>query len=504
LPKLVGVGTDLDSGRIEVKLFTIGDSISQGFMSAGAAKPQFSYNALLAKALGALDYSFLRWDARYHLKVDLELILRALEERFGSDIRGLEWPFAVKCINEVVDLAEDYYERGPGRLGTPVPEQRRFNSVAVEGMDVADAWLVTPRLCRSVVEDSSNKAARSDTLFGSASDSFYRNAYRVLNPGGLADEQQYGDFSALRWLDHHARGEGVENTIVWLGANNALGTVLRMKISQTPGDGKTTELSRAERQRWNLWHPRDFQVEYHELLQRVDASMRANTANDWKVFVATIPFVTIAPLAKGLGEPRPVDDHDGLKGLYYQYYSYFPFSLETALASRSYLTFKDALHIDRTIAEFNRIIQSEVDALNLAHGGEPRYHVVGIADTLSQLAWKRNKGQPTYELPEELRFIYPALDTKYYDVRPDGHIEGGGIFSLDGIHPTASAHGIIAWEFMKVMQKAGALAPNAKLDWSAILASDTLRTKPIRLLHELYDHDKLVRTVLDAIQLLRD
>ena len=27
---------------------------------------------------------------------------------------------------------------------------------------------------------------------------------------------------------------------------------------------------------------------------------------------------------------------------------------------------------------------------------------------------------PTYEYPEELRFAYPLLDTKYYDVRPNG------------------------------------------------------------------------------------
>jgi hypothetical protein len=260
-----------------MKLFTIGDSISQGFMSAGAAKPQFSYNALLAKALGALDYSFLRWEAKYHLKVDLELILRALEARFGRDLRGLEWPLALGCINEVLDLAEEYYESGPGSLGNAIPQQRRFNSVAVEGMDVADAWLVTPRLCRSVVEDPRNKAARTDTLFGSASDSFYRNAYRVLNPGGTADEQEYGGFSALSWLDHHARGEGIDNTIVWLGANNALGTVLRMKISQTPGDGTPMKRSRAERQSWNLWHPNDFRLEYHELLKRVDESMRVNS-----------------------------------------------------------------------------------------------------------------------------------------------------------------------------------------------------------------------------------
>src|SRR5690349_12454799 len=40
-----------------MKLFTIGDSISQGFMSAGAAKPQFSYSTLLAKAMGEPAYA---------------------------------------------------------------------------------------------------------------------------------------------------------------------------------------------------------------------------------------------------------------------------------------------------------------------------------------------------------------------------------------------------------------------------------------------------------------
>jgi hypothetical protein len=488
-----------------MKLFTIGDSISQGFMSAGAAKPQFSYNTHLAKALGAQDYSYLSWKPEHHLKFDLELILRKLQEPpIGSDIRGLEWPLALKRISDVLDVAEDYYERGEGRLGLPIAGRQWFDSVAVEGMDVADAWLVTPASCRAAVTSPKSKAARKDNLFGSASDSFYRNAYRVLNPGGQALEAEYGELSAVRWLDVHARREGgVENTIVWLGANNALGTVLELKIKQTPGNGEPMAATREARRAWNLWHPHDFRLEYHELMRRVDGSMRVNLAKDWRVFVGTIPFVTIAPLAKGMGEPRPVEDASGLKGLYYQYYSYFPFSLQTALSSGRYLTFRDALHIDRTIQEFNHIIRNEVAALNEAHGAE-RYFVVDLADTLSQLAWKRNKGQPTYQLPEELRFIYPPLDTKYYDVRPNGRIQGGGIFSLDGIHPSTSAHGIIAWEFMKVMQRAKVLGEGAKPDWAAILAADTLRNDPIRLLHEIYDHDRLIRTVLDAIRLIRD
>lgn len=486
-----------------MKLFTIGDSISQGFMSAAAAKPHLSYGTLLAKALGEASYAYLSWKEEFHLKADLELIMRTLERRFGTNIRGLEWPGALATINEVLDTAEDYYEKGEGRFGQPASDRRWFNSVAVEGMDVADAWLVTPNACRKKLEETGNKAARTDTLFGVASDSFYRNAYRVLNPQGEKTEDEYGDYSALGWLDHHARGEGVENAIVWLGANNALGTVLRLKISQTPGDGSPIARSRAERSEWNLWHPRDFELEYRRLLERVDASMAKNQARDWNVFVGTVPFVTIAPLAKGMGDPRPVDDHAGLKGLYYQYYSYFALSAESAVKSGVYLSFRDALHIDRTIAEFNRIIKTQVAALNDKHG-TPRYHVVDLGDVLSQMAWKRNRGQPTYVYPEELQFVFPPVDTKYYDVRPDGAIEGGGIFTLDGIHPTATAHGIIAWEFMKVMQRVGVLSRDAKLDWGAILSSDTLRTKPIRLVRELYEHDNLIRTVLTAIRLIRD
>jgi hypothetical protein len=487
-----------------MKLFTIGDSISQGFMSAGAAKPQFSYSTLLAKTLGEQTYAYLAWQEKYHLKADLELILRTLEDKFGSNIRGLEWPFALKTVNEVLDVAEEYYEKGDGKLGNPVGNHKWFHSVAVEGMDVADAWLVTPNVCRKVIDRPDNKAARSDSVFGSASDAFYRNAYRVLNPQGTAGEQEFGNFSALDWLDYHAKNEGVDNTIVWLGANNALGTVVRLNVNQTPGDGTMLNKPREERQRYNLWHPRDFEAEYTELLARVDASMCRNQHKDWRVFVGTVPYVTIAPVAKGMGELRPVEDHAGLKGLYYQYYSYFPFSLETAIKSGKYLNFRDALHIDRTILEFNRIIKNKVAELNKKHGNPDRYHIVDMGEALSKMAWKRNKGQPTYEYPEELRFVYPPIDTKYYDVAPNGTIEGGGIFSLDGVHPTVTAHGIIAWEFMKVMQAAGAIDKSAKLDWGSILAADRLRNEPIRLLQELYQHDNLIRTVLMAIQLLRD
>jgi len=488
-----------------MKLFTIGDSVSQGFMSAGAAKPQFSYNTLLAQLLNDDAYSYLTWKPEHHLKVDLELIFRELEDHYGTNIRGLEWLAALKRINSIMDEAEDYFERGEGKLGNPVDgTSDYFHNVAVEGMDVGDAWLVTPNLCRSVVEDMKNEEARKDNFFGSASDSFYRNAYRVLNPGGRDKDEQFGGYSALQWLEYHAKNEGIENTIVWLGANNALGTVIGLEIKQTPGKGEPLNTSRLKRQEWNLWHPDDFEAEYRQMIESVDSSMRSNRADNWNVFVGTVPFVTIAPVTRGVGKEEVITDVTGNKALYYQYYTYFPVtSVELALSTEQYLTMSEAQQIDETIYEFNQTIKEEVKRLNVEHG-QDRYHIVDTGKALRDMAIKRNLGKPSYAFPKEVRQHYPKPNTKYYHCTRAGKVEAGGIFSLDGIHPSPTGQGLIAWEFLKVMKKASVVPDSAELDWKSILASDAFLKKPIKLMPEIYEHDSLISFVTGAIQLFRE
>ena len=61
----------------------------------------------------------------------------------------------------------------------------------------------------------------------------YRVALKVLNP---SLDPSFDRFSQLDWLQHHASGEGVDNVLLWLGANNALGTVIALKIKPTPPD----------------------------------------------------------------------------------------------------------------------------------------------------------------------------------------------------------------------------------------------------------------------------
>jgi hypothetical protein len=48
-------------------------------------------------------------------------------------------------------------------------------------------------------------------------------------------------FSQLEWLrHHHVAGDSVENLFLWLEANNALGTVVRMKLRKTADQANET------------------------------------------------------------------------------------------------------------------------------------------------------------------------------------------------------------------------------------------------------------------------
>jgi hypothetical protein len=108
----------LDSGQEatfaedRMKLFTIGDSISQGFMSGAAAHTELAYSTLIARCMGlGEEYDYPTWAAG-GLPINMELILRSLEEKYGEDVNAVEWVFALRTINQIMEAAEDYYERG--------------------------------------------------------------------------------------------------------------------------------------------------------------------------------------------------------------------------------------------------------------------------------------------------------------------------------------------------------------------------------------------------------
>lgn len=491
-----------------MKLFTIGDSISQGFMSGAAARTDLSYSTIIAELLGAKNYSYPKWE-KGGLPLNIEDVFRKLEKRLGSDISGIfEWPVAFNLINYYLDEVEDYYERGQGNLTNSVTKSF-YNNVSVRGFDVSNSWQLKPLNSKKIVERSNKNG---DGFFGLVDESLQRTAYRVLKSGPSTN-----DFSQLDWFNHHNSNEDVENLIIWLGANNALGTVTTLKIKQTSNDGclfengvENMSYETRLRENWNLWHPEDFRKEYEYMIDKVITSLQEKP-NNCKVFVATVPLVTICPLIKAVGEqsdrediaviewpvdasnPAPMDISELKPGApesysYGKYYPYFPFA-DNFDINDPHLNRNEVLHIDNCIRKYNRIIQEVVCNANKKLGA-PTFYLVDISQAFSSMAVKRNNYNPTYVYPEYFDYIHPKIDTRYYGTTREGDIKAGGLFSLDGVHPSAIGQGLIAYEFLKVMKVAGSFHGNPEKDinWNGIFENDLLYQKPIRLLSEIYDN----------------
>jgi hypothetical protein len=479
-----------------MKLFTIGDSLAQGFMSGAAARADLSFSTLIARALGLnpgstkknnIDYFYPAWQ-KGGLPANLENILRRINSRCGAGISVLELAKALKIINRIIDDSEDYYERGKGREDSKYPGLVPFfHNVSVWMLTVADAWLVKPETCLEAIHKQ-GFYSRADGLFAIADCSFYRTALKVLAPN------LENNFSQLDWLQSHAEKEGIENLILWLGINNTMGTILSFEIHPTPNDpfNRPHLLTFAERcaGNWNLWHPGDFAAEYCELIERVDHIMKTyNTNKDWQVFIGTVPYLTIAPFIKGIGPEVRVDG----KGAFYERYTYVFYDEDYARKKGCSLSIDQVLQIDDYVDEYNKAIRELINLKNREHENNNRqkpYHIVDICEAFNRMAWKRNKGKPPFVYPPYFKTIESPVNTKYYHTDTSGRIVQGGIFSLDGVHPSAVGQGLIAAEFMKVMEGAGVVFKNS-LDWKKIFDSDTLYRKPITLMGELYRHEKL-------------
>ncbi|MEH1794976.1 MULTISPECIES: hypothetical protein [unclassified Nostoc] len=488
-----------------MKLFTIGDSISQGFMSLAAARTDLCFSTLIAKSMGlqvGANYLYPEWLAG-GLPANIEKILRRLEKKYGSDINALDWLTILPTLESVLDEAEDYYERQGGSAEKRYPGGIEFfHNVAIQGFDIADSWMITPNVCKYQIELSNKKGEGKPDFLGLPNAAFYRTALKVLNP---SLNPIFDDFSQLDWLKHHTTAPGgVENLILWLGANNALGTVIGLEINPTPNDpnqilqepSQDPKSFREVREQWNLWHPKDFEAEYQQFLDRVDAIMKNNSNPDWNVFIGTVPFVTIAPLAKGVGSTTAIDVPGEEKpSIYYKYYTYFPFEEDTVKETGTlYLTLQDALYIDDCIRTYNQVIKELVKSKNSQYS-QPRYHIVDLANALQQIAFKRNAGDVQYKFPEYFNFVYPQVNTKYYHADTIGRLRQGGLFSLDGIHPSAIGQGLIAYEFLKEMEKVG-VVNSTDLDWKSIFSSDQLYSEPITLMHEFYDNKEFAETII--------
>ncbi|MBD2579783.1 hypothetical protein [Oscillatoria sp. FACHB-1406] len=465
---------------MSVPLVAIGDSMTQGVTSGSIFRTEISYPARIVQCLGNFDFKRPNFMGKGGLPLNLEKVLRVLVDSFGVHVDYNEIVQAAVRLQGLLDRTEDYWERGDGTKATETGPLH--HNLAISGFQLGDCDTLTERLCRDWLP-----APRNNLLSQIPDFPMYRIARRTLNPSYSSQYESLTQISAAKEIA--ASQGGIENLIFWLGANNCLGTVTNLH----PIESTIEDIDRVPHSRkCNLWKPEHFQI----LLDRVAPKIHSIGAQN--VFIGTVPHVTIPPVSRGITPGKQGKDALSADG-YYEYYTHFwiaddEFSKDPK--KYNYLTREQARYIDRTIDEYNHAIKNMAERYG--------WHVVDLCEKLDSLAFRRRAGNVTYVFPQGLIDALqkllpqrlsasgePLIDTRYIRIVPEAFDPEqrliGGLIGLDGFHPTPVCYGLIAWEFMKVMEQVGVSVNIPANWWQSIVLSDTLLMDPPANLEYLTD-----------------
>ncbi len=483
----VPVPPTVHEGRPVNPLVTIGDSLTHGFQSGAIYNTRHAWPRIVAWEMGIDErFRYPTYEGHGGLPFNLEYIVRKLERAFGEKIDWWEMPLALFEARHLMSQIEDWWERGPG-AAIPVTKEILHN-LAVYGWDLRNALSWTaPELAKSIgkakddvlhqiVEDANLRAAQR--VYASASDAngkaltVFQAAAELGKQGAVIQGQDGGD-------EHDPNGAGVETLAVLLGANNALGTVLSLKVNWSK-EGYD-DLHHKWKARFTIWRPSHFAAE----LEKVVAEVKKIRARH--VVFGNVPHVTIAPVARGVARKVREDSR------------YFPFYTRPWISDEKFnpkddphLTEQQARAIDSAIDQFN---ESIADAVRAARKAGLDWYLLDVCGILDRLAQRRYIESPQarpewwtpYELPPELAMLRPIPTTRFFTSDREGR-KDGGLFSLDGVHPTTIGYGIIAQEFIKVLELAGVplfFADNRtrrpgpiRVDFQRLIGLDTLVASP--------------------------
>lgn len=115
-------------------LVCIGGSVTQGMKSFAVLEPQLSYPAIIAHEMGLSndEFRFPHFTGKGSFPLNIEYLLRKMDQTFGENVNLLELPFAGILLREWMDEIEDYWERGPGTA--PLNYEGYFHNLAVWGL----------------------------------------------------------------------------------------------------------------------------------------------------------------------------------------------------------------------------------------------------------------------------------------------------------------------------------------------------------------------------------
>ena len=459
------------------RLVTMGDSLTAGFQSGAIYNTGLSWPAVVARELGWFgEFRFPTYEGYGGLPLNLEFLLRQLEWQFG-EVGWLDSLPALAWVNHYLNKVEQWWEVDADQ--TYESGEGLIHNLAVHGFKIRDASTRT----RGTVETALLKR-RDDWRLPVPERDVDRAARRVLANAGL----DMAVVDVARALGDEG-DPGIEVLVVALGANHALTSVVHLRYQWTddrypdhPDDGGYT-----------VWAPSHFAGEWDELIRRVEA-IRAR-----HVVLATVPHVTIAPIARGVA----VGDRGASR--------YYPYYTKPWISDADFdpdedpcLTGDQARAVDSAIDQYNSLI---TDTVRRARHRGRDWYLFDLCGLLDRLAYKRYLTHPeakpswwddvggAYPLPHPLMALQPVPDTRFFQSDPNGR-SAGGLFSLDGVHPTTVGYGIAAQELIKIMEVAGVRFFQAdgrtprpgpiRIDFAALLQADSLlRDPPRSLSHNL-------------------
>jgi len=474
------------------KLVTVGDSLTQGFKSGAIHETELAWPTFVAEALGARPHQFRKPDfsGGNGLPLNLEALIRRMEKYVGKRLDWFDLATAAGVAHFFLDETEDYWERGEGSQAQGKPVYH--HNLAVWGFELADAFGITEAGCRRAMPRARDHFRTGDQIPEFA---MYRTARRTLNPSLSPD---YEDYTQMDWVEEIARREkGIQNLVVVLGANNCLGTVtsLDIRMSHSADLHKPAHLRKA-----NLWDPDHFRRLLDRMVRRLENLETALPANSRvkRIFLGTVPHVTIAPVSRGISLGSPAArSYQGSARKYYEYYTHFwiwddDFKKEPH--AFAHLTREEAFFIDSIIDEYNEAIR--------AHAAAKGWGIIDVCELLDSMAFRSTSGQAAFEFPEGLKSALKAnaatkdrvdadgkvhLDARYFRVRPRERKRAtryeGGLFSLDGVHPTTVCSGIAADVVRQALKDAGAEID--EINWKRAVDQDSLLNTPPPLLEDL-------------------
>jgi hypothetical protein len=489
----LGIAVSVErAGTPRHRLVAIGDSLTHGFQSGAIFKTGLSYPVLIAQEMG--------WDQQIRyptyngpgdgLPFNLERLARQLEQKFGTNIDWWESMPTLLFLREYLDGIEDYWERGEG---TYFPNQGEINhNLAVYGWDLRNTLSRNADICQQVLA----KAPPKDNFLSQVVEHHNeRAALRVLDSARDVTSKALTPLQAAAALSGEGTretndGDGIETLLILIGANNALGSILTFNVQWTAEGYDDMDIN----DQYTVWRPIHFKAELDKVVEEVK-KIRAR-----HVIWGTVPHITIAPFARGVASKVKPGSR------YFPYYTLPWLSDADFNPNRNpHITEQEARAIDSAIDQYNDAITGVVRQARQEGKDWYLFETAGLLDRLAARRyiedpaarpswWEEVGGQ--YPLPPEIHALSPVPDTRFFLSDAQGR-SSGGLFSLDGIHPTTIGYGILAQELINVIQLAGVKfyqtdgvterSGSVKIDFNRLIALDSLISHPPKTVSSVFE-----------------